>query len=135
MAYIQGKSTRDNSSRDCGERRSYSVFSLRAGEDEGQSLLWDLKSEDLLPKLASYLITTDADLNGAQKDDLKIFFNSSLVKDPERRSSSVRQLLPLLDPGVKIPEISLLVKEKATLFHEDFEVSSTNFFSTYNKGV
>jgi len=117
------------------ERRSYTVFSLSPVEHEGLNLLWDLKSEDLLPKLASYLIATNADLDDTQKDDLQIFFNSSLVKDPERRSSSLRKLLPLIDPGVKIPGILPLAKQEAASFHEDFEVSSTSFFLNRNKCV
>jgi len=111
-----------------GETRGYAVFSLRYIECQGQNHLSDLKSENLLPKLASYLIVTNSDLDDVQKENLQIFFNSSLAKHPERRCSSIRQLLTLIDPGVKIPSISPVVKLEDPSFHEDFQVSLSYFF-------
>lgn len=90
---------------------------------QGKNALSDLKSGDLLPKLANYLIETDRDLDDTQKDNLKMFFISCLVKDPERRSSRIRQLLFLIDPGVKVADISPIVKQGAASVHEDFQVS------------
>jgi serine/threonine protein kinase len=60
-----------------------------------QDLLKELKSKDKLPALAYELITTTG-LNDEQKRDLYSFFNSTLVKDPDRRSSDIKQLVQLL---------------------------------------
>jgi serine/threonine protein kinase len=110
-----------------GDRRGAAFFAPPFGRHQSQNLLADLKSEDMLPTLASYLITTTTELNDEEKGILHELFNSSLVCDPDERSSDLEHLLHLLSPRVAIPRNAQLTKYETPLLHEDFQVMSINF--------
>jgi serine/threonine protein kinase len=110
-----------------GDRRGVGFSSLPFGRHQSQNLLADLKSEDMLPTLASYLITTTTGLNDEEKGTLHELFNSSLICDPDERSSDLEHLLRLLSPRVTISHNIQLTKCETPLLHEDFQVMLINF--------
>jgi hypothetical protein len=105
-----------------GHGRGPILFTLPRGEQSGQNLPPELKSEDRFPALARHLIMETASFDNEQKYGLCKFFKLCLARDPNERSSNLGVLLKLLNPDYTIKHTMHSSDDETVSSYEGFQV-------------